>query len=118
MLLPCWALVAEPQDLLVAFQPDIVGEVPLRCIACMVPFCQKSFASGVLTLCKGRLPSLLGLCMITTFWAASLLADSRMGCCTPVVATHLAQPTNKLIAVCHQAVWGESICFVVPLSCN
>ena len=33
------ALVAEPEDLLVAVQAGVVGEVPIGCVAFVVPFC-------------------------------------------------------------------------------
>ena len=39
MLLPLWALVAEPEDLLVAVQAGVVREVPVGSVAFMVPFC-------------------------------------------------------------------------------
>ena len=52
MLLPCWALGSEPEDLLGASLSSVVGKVALRCIALMVPLCQDSFASRVLTVCK------------------------------------------------------------------
>ena len=41
VLLPCWALVAEPEDLLAAFQPDFLREVALLCIALVIPLCQQ-----------------------------------------------------------------------------
>lgn len=46
VLLPCWALGAEPEDLL---HPYLVSEMPLNCIAHVVPLCQE----GLLALCKG-----------------------------------------------------------------
>ena len=39
VLLPCWALGAEPEDLLAALQPGVVGKIALSCIALMIPLC-------------------------------------------------------------------------------
>ena len=90
--LPCWAIGAKPEDLLVAFQPGVVREVRQRCI---VPLCQKIFASRVLAVCKGWLLDLLpGFCLPTTFPASSsVFADALTVRCT-------------------------IICFIVPLSCK
>ena len=119
VLLPCWALVAEPEDMLVALQPGVVGKVALRCIAFMVPLCQEGFHLRVPGLCKGWLPSLVGPCMKSAFWAARFdFADALTRCCSPLVATGITEPTNKLIALCHRAVRCTIICCVVPLSCN
>ena len=41
VLLSCWALVAEPENLLAASQPDFVWKVPLLCIATVVPLYQQ-----------------------------------------------------------------------------
>ena len=74
VLLPCWALVAKPEDLLAAFQSGIVGKVSLWWIAFMVPSCQDKFAVRVLTLCKGlTLAGLLARFTVTAFWAASFI---------------------------------------------
>ena len=105
VLLPCWALVAELEDLLVAVQAGVVREVPVGRIAFMVPFCQESFAVRVSTLCKGWVPDLLlGPAGISTLWAASLFADPLIGCRTPLVATHVTDPYNCLIALRRHAV--------------
>ena len=39
VLLPCWALGAEPEYLFVAFQTGAEGKFPTRCIAFMIPLC-------------------------------------------------------------------------------
>ena len=56
VLLPRWALFAEPEDLLGATQADVVREAPLGCIAFMVPLSEDNFVVRVLTLCKGWVP--------------------------------------------------------------
>ena len=120
MLLPCWALGTEPEDLLGASLSSVVGKVAMRCIALMVPLCQDSFASRVPTLCKCWVPGPL-LCQssLCTLWAAiSFFADALIGCCAPLMTTGITEPTNTLMALCHHAVRCTSICFVVPLSCN
>ena len=120
VLLPLWTLAANPEDLLVAVQAGVVREAFVGCVAFMVPLCQARFALRVLTLCKGWVPDpLLGLSIIGTLWAASLLlADALTWCCTPLVATHLTDPSNSLIALRRHAVRSTSICFIVPLSCH
>ena len=120
VLLPCWALIAEPEDLLAAAQAGIVREVILGCIASMVPCCQDSFAVRVLTLSKGWVLDLdVAPAIFKTPWAASFLfADTLVGSCTPPVATLITKPTNNLMAVCHYFVRCGVICFVVPLTRN
>ena len=51
VLLACWALVAEPEDLLAASQPDFVREVSLFCIAPVIPLGQQDRV-----LCNGWVP--------------------------------------------------------------
>ena len=51
VLLACWALVAEPEDLLAASQPDFVREVALLCIAPVIPLGQQDRV-----LCNGWVP--------------------------------------------------------------
>ena len=34
------------------------------------------------------------------------------------MATDIAEPTDRLVALCHHAVRCTIICFIVPLSCN
>ena len=48
MLLPCWALGAEPPDVLVALQSSGMRKVVQMCIVIVIPFSQE----GVLTLSK------------------------------------------------------------------
>ena len=81
VLLPHWALAAEPEDLLVAVQAGVVREVPVGCVALMVPFCQARLASRVLTLCKGWVPNMIFAPFIfVTLWTASFVfADPLVG---------------------------------------
>ena len=96
MLLPGWALVAEPEDLLGASQSNIVGEVPLQWITYMVPFRQDRFARNILTLCKVWVLDLLfAHGVFVTLWAAMLkFADPVTGCLTPLVVTDITEPVN------------------------
>ena len=118
MGLPCWALSAEPEDLFAASQSGVVGKVPLRCIAFMVPLCQEGLHLRVLGVCKGWvLDSLLSLCMVSAFWAASFfLADPGINCCAPLVGASITAPPNNLIALCNYIIRGALVCFIVPLS--
>ena len=86
----------------------------------MVPLCQDSFASRVLTLCKGWvLGVLLGFSSACTLWAASFsFADPGINCCIPLVTTGITEPINRLIALCHHTVRCAVIFCIVPLSCN
>ena len=81
VLLPRWALFAEPPDLLGALQAGVVREVFVGCVAFMVPFRQARFALRVLTLCKGWVANLLlGLSIVSTLWAAKLpFAETLIG---------------------------------------
>ena len=73
----------------------------------------------MIALCKGWLPGPLGLCNITTLWAASLMfADARTDCCLPLASTELAMPFGHLKALCHQFLRGDIILLIIPLSCN
>ena len=119
VLLPCWTAVAEPENLLITLLGSVLGKVSPRCIAFMVPFCQKSFASRVLAVCKGWVINpLLAACRVSTVGTAPRFADSSIRCLRPSVATHLTQPTKILMGVCHNTVRGVTISFTVPLSCN
>ena len=120
VLLPNWALGAEPENPLGASQSGVVLKVSLRCVAFMIPFCQKSSCSRVLGVCKGWvLDMLLAAFIVSAFGATSLcLADPLIGCLTPLVATSITEPTNRLIALCHHTVRCTSIILIVPLSCH
>ena len=120
VLLPRWALVAAPEDLLVAVQAGVVREVLVGGIAFMVPFCQAGFALRVLTLCKGWVPDpFLPPFIFVTLWAASFhFADPLTGCCSPLFATHLTDTSNSLIALRRHAVRSTCIGLIVPLSCH
>ena len=119
--LPCWAIGAEPEDLLTALQPYFVRKVPMLCIARAIPLCQDGSHFRILALCKGWvlvLSAAFSICFCT-LWAASLiLADPVTRCCTPLMATDTTEPTNFLNAMCHHAVRCTSVCFIVPLSCK
>ena len=82
MLLPCWALGTEPEDLLAigASLSSVVGKVALRCIALIVPLCQDSFASRVLRIFR----VLLG-CLVRFLVLAGL------------VCAHSGQPFSFLL---------------------
>ena len=116
VLLSCWAVKAEPEDLLVTFQSSIVGKILLKCIAFMVPFCQESSAWRVLAVCKGWVLSLDLRSCTCTIGAPSLAPVIRSR--TPLVAAGITQPANRLISLRHHAVRGTIIGFKVPLSCN
>ena len=118
VLLPCWAIGAEPENLLVASQTYFIRKVPMLCIMRVVPLCQESSHFRALAICKGRLRDLLlvFLCSMTAFWAASIFADPVVGTCTPLVVAGITEPINRLIAVCNHAVRCSIICFIVPLS--
>ena len=120
MLLSGWTIGAEPEDLLVALQPYFVRKVPMLCITRVIPLCQEGSHFRVFALCKGWLLNFFAaFCIcICTVWAASLVFDPRIRCCTPLVATHLTEPTNRLMALCHYAVRRTIICLRTPLSCN
>ena len=121
VLLPRWALAAKPEDLLVAVQAGVVREVLVGCVAFMVPFCQACFASRVLTLCKGWVLDLtLAPFIFVTLWAASsgFFTDPFTGLCTPLIATHLTDPSNGSAALRRYAVRCGVICLIVPLSCH
>ena len=120
VLLPCWAVCAEPEDLLAASHPGVLRKVSLSCIAFMVPFYQKSSASRVLALCKGWvLDFLLGPCMFSAHGAALFFfADPLTRCLTPFVATGITVPTNTSTALCRHTVGCAIICFIVPFICN
>ena len=118
VLLTYRALDAEPEDLLAAFQSGVVGIIPPEGIALMVPFSQKSFASRVLALCKGGLLDLLPanfVCIGALRAASFLSADPLVGTCTPLVVAGIAEPTNRLVALCHHAVRCAIIYFIIPL---
>ena len=51
--LPCWAMGAEPEDLLVALQADFVRKTPMLCIIRVVPLYQEGSPFRTLALCKG-----------------------------------------------------------------
>ena len=117
VLLSKWAPETEPENLLAALQSNIVGKVPLRCVAFMVPLCQEGYHLRVPALCKGWL--LDDVLAFGTSWAASsVFADALTKCCSPLVATGITEPSDRLIALCHRAVRCTIICCVVPLSCN
>ena len=120
VLLPRWALVAEPENLLVASQSSVVGKIPLQLIAFMVPFCQDSFAVRVMTFCKGwMLDLLVAPAFVITLWAASFVfADPVIGRCTPLVVTHITAPTNWVTALRHHIGRCAVICVIIPLSCH
>ena len=69
VLLPCWAVCTEPEDLFAAFHPGVLRKLSLSCIAIMVPLCQKSSALRVLALCKSWVLNLL-LGMLSAHGAA------------------------------------------------
>ena len=95
VLLPCWAIGAEPEDLLVAFQADFVRKVPLLCIARVVPLCQEGSHFRVLALCKGWLLDLLPanfVCIGALRAASFMFADPTTGFLTPLVATGITKP--------------------------
>jgi len=88
VLLPYWALGAEPVDLLAAFQADLVWVVPVTGIASVIPLRQER----VLALSKGWVlchPLGLGLGIGTALWAASFLFASSG------VASHLQPQTRQ-----------------------
>ena len=118
MLLPCWTSGAEPEDLPVTPQADLVRKVPMLCIASMVPLCQEGSHFRLLTLCKGGMLDLLPadfVCIGALRAASFLFADPVVGTCTPLVATGITEPTNRLIALCHHTVRCAIICLIVPL---
>ena len=85
----------------------------------MIPLCQECSPLWVLALCQGWVLSPFALGLVTALWAATLhFADPRIGCCTPLMATDITQPTNRLTALCHHTVRCTIICLTVPLSCN
>ena len=121
VLLSSWTIGAKPENLLVAFQADFVRKVPMLCVARVVPLCQDSSHFRLLAICKGWLLDLLpaGFVCISALWAASFVfADPLIGCLTPLVATGITEPSNRLIAVCHHTVRCTIIYFIVPLSCH
>ena len=115
VLLSCLALAAKPEDLLMAFQPDFVGKVPVNCIATVVPLCQQDRV-----LCNSWVLDLLvGLCILGALWAARFLfAASGINCGTPSIATGITVPPCRLIALCHHTVKSAIICLAFPLSCH
>ena len=118
VLLPCWAVGAEPEDLLATFQADFVRKVPMLCVASMVPLSQEGSHFMILALCKSGLLDHLpaGFVCIGALRAASFLfADPTTGCLTPLVATSITEPTNRLMALCHHTVRCTIIYFIVPL---
>ena len=114
VLLPCWALGAQPEDLLVALQLCIVRRVPSSCIALVIPLCQET----VLALCKCWTLGLVFACILSTLRAASFFADAAVRCCYPLAATLSAVPTKLRAAVCDHVIRCSFIGCVVPLSSN
>lgn len=116
VLLPCWALAADPEDLLAASQCHLVRPESLSCIAMVIPLCQK----GMIALCKAWVLGLclIPLCIVGTLLAASLPADPVMRCCLPLVATDLPVPADQLMALCDDITRGSIICFIIPPSRN
>ena len=94
VLLSCRALVAEPEYVLVASQPDFVRQVPLLCIVFMVPLCQQDRV-----LCNGwLLDPPCSPCRFSALRAASLaFADMGRDSCTPFMATSITVPASVLI---------------------
>ena len=78
VLLACWALGAEPEDLLSTFQPDFVRKVPLVCIVFVIPLSQQDRV-----LCDAwMLKPLCSLCFLSTLQAARVFfADTGVRCC-------------------------------------
>ena len=114
VLLPCWALDAEPENVLVASQPDAVGIVSLSCITYVIPLGQER----VIALCKSWMPySSLGHC---AHWATIhvVFADPRHRCGAPLVTTDITTPTTYLTAVCYQGFRCTTVRLIVPLSCH
>ena len=115
VLLPCWALGAEPEDLDVAFQLDLVRAIPSKCISLVVPFCQERMLAS----CKCWVHDpRLGFANISTVWTASPLGDSVRKSCFPMVTTVVTEPPATLIAFCYHVVRCGDVCCIVPLSCN
>lgn len=114
MLLACWALVAEPEDLLVPFQPDFFGKVPLLCILTVVPLSQQDrvFCNG------GVLDPAGGSCTFGALRAAAFHSDTGVNTGTLFIATGMIVPAIMLVALCHHSVRSPIICSIVPLSCQ
>ena len=121
VLLACWTIVAEPEDLLLALQAYFVRKVPTLCVARVIPLCQEGSHFRILALCKGWVLGLfaafcIGFC---TLWAASFFfADPLTRWCTPLVAANITEPTNRLTALGHHGVRSTVVGFTVPLSCD
>ncbi len=112
MLLSRWALDAQPEDLLVASQPDTIRKVPVLCIALVIPLCQQDRV-----LCNGWVLDLLrSSCSFSALRAARFgFTDSGRDFGTPLMATGITVPMSWLIALCHHTVRCAIICLIVPL---
>ena len=90
VLLACWALGAEPEDLLNTFQPDFVRKVSLVCIAFVISLGQQDRV-----LCDAWvLKPLCILCFLSTLQAARLFfADTGVA----VYALRCAMPCCDLM---------------------
>lgn len=112
VLLPCRALGAEPEDLLVASQLYAVRSVSLSCIANVIPLGQER----VIALCKSWVlgPS-SGRC---AHWATNrtVFANSSNRRRAPLVATCITTPSTNVTAVCHHRFGGTTVRLVIPLS--
>ena len=97
VLLSCWALVAEPEDLLVALQPVFVRKVAVVCIATVIPLSQQDRV-----LCNGWVCNpLCGPCRFNALQtAANAFADSGSNFCTPLVATMVTAAKLGSLAGC------------------
>ena len=116
VLFACWALGAQPEDLLGTPQSHLVRKFALSRIALVVPLCQE----GVIAIRKcWMLRQFLALpFIVNALLAASLSADPHIGCCLPLVPTVLAVPCKHVTILRHHIVRCTVICVIVPLSCN
>ena len=110
VLLSCWAVVAKPEDPLATLQSGVARKMPICCIALVIPFSQERI------ICKGwALGPFFEPC---TPWAACVVADALIRCCTPLVIAGITQPMNGLLALRNHSVRGTIILLIVPLSCS